>query len=286
MRKKFNLENRFDLLTGEILECKSPESYHLQNFKDKRNMKKFFLNALENKTPEVIQKFILDVYKGYADLKELKYAPQMVETMTIKVLPHAGTVDKHYNGGYSKLIKDLQLNSFLKYDNLVFPANNIPNDITIIQDTRERKAIQTQHNTIIKKLDFGDYTIERENQMVSIERKSANDLWGSVASNDSFARFTREIERAKKQNKYIIVLVESSFSSFFYAQNWFLHRANPDFIAHRIRDLCRKFPATIQFVFCEGRKEAAKLIPYLLFFNEEILEIDLQFGYNSGLIKL
>ena len=286
MRKKFNLENRFDLLTGEILECKSPESYHLQNFKDKRNMKKFFVRAIEDKTPKVIQKFIFDVYKGYADLKELKYAPQMVETMSIKVLPHAGTVDKYYDGGYSKLIKDLQLNSFLKYDNLIFPANNVPDDITIIQDTRERKAINTQHNTIIKKLDFGDYTIERENQVVSIERKSANDLWGSVASNNSFARFTREIERAKKQNKYIIVLVESSFSSFFYAQNWFLRRVNPDFIAHRIRDLCRNFPSTIQFLFCEGRKEAAKLIPYLLFFNEEILEIDLQFGYNSGLIKL
>lgn len=284
---KFKLENRFDLLTGEKLECKSPESYHLQFFKDKRNMKKYFLSVIENKTPEIIERFIFDVYRGYSDLKGLNFAPQMVETMTIKVLPHAETVDKYYRGGYAKLIKDLELNSFLQYNDSPFPDfNSLPKDFTIIQDSREQKSIKTDFSTVVKKLDFGDYSIQRDNQLINIERKSNPDLYGSLASNASFERFCREMERARVANKYIIVLVESSFSSVFYAQNWFLRKANPEFIMHRMRDLCRKFPKTVQFLFCGGRKEAAKLIPYFLYFDKEIVERDLQFSYNKGLIKI
>ncbi len=211
--KKYNLENRFDLLTGEVLECKSPESYHLQSFKDKRNMKKFFLKAMENKTPEVIQKFIFDVYKGYCDLKKIEYAPSFAETLSIKVLPHAETVNNYYKGGYSQLIIDLKLKSFLKYTDLKFPINKIPNDITIIQDTREKTAANTGFNTIIKKLDFGDYSIERENQIAVVERKTSNDAWGTLSTNTNFERFCREMERAKAANKYVIILIESTFNN-------------------------------------------------------------------------
>lgn len=284
--KKYNLENRFDLLTGEVLECKSPESYHLQYFKDKRNMKKYFLEAIENKTPEVIQKFIFNVYKGYCDLKKLEYAPQTVETMTIKVLPHANTVDEFYSGGYDQLIKDLNLLSVLKYKDIKFPENKVPSDIAIIQDSREQKPIKLNFKTIVKKLNYGDYSIERDNQILFIERKSSGDFYGSVASNASFERFCREMARAEAENKKILILVEQSFNKFFYAQNWFLRRANPDFIQKRVRDLLRKFPRTVQVLFCEGRKEAAKLIPYFLYYDRDIIEIDLQNSYNSGLIKL
>lgn len=283
---KFNLENRFDLLTGEVLECKSPDSYHLHFFKDKRNMKKYFLNAIENKTPEVIQKFILDVYKEYIDLKKIQFAPHFVETSTIKVLPNAETVEKYYIGGYSKLIKDLGVDSFLKYDNFVFPENNIPQDVVIIQDSREQKAIQTKFKTIIKKLDFGDYAIERDNQKVFLERKSSNDLWNSVSSNKSFERFCREIERARQEDKYIIILCESCLTGFLYADYAGFRKATSDFVAHRLRELCRKFPKHLQLYFAQGRKDAAKLIPYFLYYDKEIFQYDLQFAYQKGLIKL
>lgn len=283
---KFDLENRFDLLTGEKLECKSPDSYHLQFFKDKRNMKKFFLNAIENKTPQIIEKFIFDVYKGYCELKGLQFAPQFVETMTIKVLPHAETVDKFYGGGYTKLIEDLKLKSFLKYSDLILPENNIPKDITFTQDTREQRPIQLPYNTIVKKLDFGDYTIDRPDQTVYVERKAAGDFLSSVSSNASFDRFCREMERAREADKYIVILVENKFSSVFYANNFFIRKASPDFIMKRLRDLCRKFPKNLQVVFSDGRKEAAKLIPYILYYDKQIMNYDLQFSYEKGLIKL
>lgn len=284
--KKYNLENRFDLLTGEILECKSPESYHLQNFKDKRNMKKYFLNAIENKTPEVIQEFIFNTYKGYIELKGLQYIPHFVETMTIKVLPHAITVDQYYDGGYSKLIKDLNAASFLKYDNINFPdISNLDPNIRIVQDTREKTPPKISYPIDIHKLDYGDYTIDRPNQTVFIERKAAGDFLSSVSSNASFERFCREMERARNANKYIVILVENKFESVFYAQNFFVRKASPDFIMHRLRDLCRKFPKNLQVLFVDGRKEAAKMIPYLLYFDKEIMDIDLQFAYNKGLIK-
>ena len=56
---------------------------------------------------------------------------------------------------------------------------------------------------------FGDYTIEREEQKVNVERKSQNDLIGTMST--GYERFCREIERAQKEDKYIVVLVEVNF---------------------------------------------------------------------------
>lgn len=286
-KKEINLVQKFDLLTGEELEFKSIEQYSLQFFKNKRNMKKYFALSKDNGHFDIPKKFIFDIYKQYKELKKLQFSPHFVETLSIKCLPNVLTVNEYYPGGYSKLISDLEFESFLKYNNLAFPdLKNIPSDIQIIQDTREQKPIKTEYKTITKKLDFGDYTLDRENQTVFLERKSNNDFISSVSSNNNFERFCREIERARKANKYIIILVESKFSNVFYANNFLIRKVNSDFIGHRMRDLCRKFPKNLQIVFCAGRKEAAKLIPYFLYFDKGIINYDLQFAYHQNLITI
>jgi hypothetical protein len=282
---KFNLANRFDLLTGEILECKSPKSYHLQNFKDKRNMKKFFSRAKEENKLDELTDLIRNIFDGYAKLKKLEFAPSQTDLKSIKYLPHIISINEYYPGGYKSLLADLGLTCRFNYQKqIILPE--LPLNLEIKIDSREQKGfvLGKEIKTEIKCLPFGDYTIERDNQVVFVERKSQMDLIGTMGK--GFDRFCREIQRAKDASKYIVVLVEQKFSniaSFNYQLGYF-GKATPEYIFRQMRELCKKFD-NVQFLFADGKKEAAKLVPYILLLNEDILEIDLEYNYNSGLIN-
>lgn len=87
---------------------------------------------------------------------------------------------------------------------------------TIIIDTREKLPLSfkclhirgvKELPTITRKLDVGDYSIAGFEDQVFIERKSVNDLYGTLFSGRE--RFERELERAK-DHKYKYLLVEST----------------------------------------------------------------------------
>jgi len=287
MASKFNLENRFDLFTGETLECKDTKSYHLVNFANKRNMKKYFVQAKESGNIDTLVNLITDTFQGYVKLKNIEYAPSQTDLKSVKYLPNIISINEYYPGGYESLVASLTLKSRFNYQSdIVWPE--LPHDLEIKVDSREQKGfiLDKKIKTEIKCLPFGDYTIERDNQIVSIERKSQGDLIGTLGG--GFDRFCREIQRAKDADKYIVVLVEQKFAtinSFNYQPGYF-GKATPEFIFHRMREICHKFPKNIQFLFADGKREAAKLVPYILLLNEKILEIDLEYTYNSRLIKI
>ncbi len=57
----------------------------------------------------------------------------------------------------------------------------LPKELVVIVDTREQqpyKLAKVPH--IIKKLDFGDYSIKGFETMISIERKSQSDFYGTI----------------------------------------------------------------------------------------------------------
>lgn len=284
--KKYNLENRFDLLTGEKLECKSPESYHLLNFKDKRNMKKYFVQAKECGQLDRLEELIENIFTGYVQLKGIKKAPSQAELKSIKYLPNIISINEYYSGGYESLVASLTLSCKFNYQKqLILPE--LPANLEIKVDSREQKGfvLDKKIKTEIKCLPFGDYTIERDNQVVFIERKSQGDLIGTLGG--GFDRFCREIQRTKDADKYIVVLVEQKFSniaSFNYQPGYF-GKATPEYIFRQMREICKKFD-NVQFLFADGKREAARLVPYILLLNEENLEFDLEFLYDKRLIKI
>jgi ERCC4-type nuclease len=85
--------------------------------------------------------------------------------------------------------------------------------IKIIIDTREQKPlIFTDHETVTRKLDEGDYNIVELEDKIVIERKSIQDLYGSIIQ--GHARFKREILRAKAKNKKFYIFLEGTKTAF------------------------------------------------------------------------
>lgn len=81
----------------------------------------------------------------------------------------------------------------------------------VIRDSREKKnhgwtfrSTSSCLGTEIKKLDTGDYSIEGFEHLIMIERKSLDDLWGSLTYGRE--RFLKEMERAKQiPARYLVI---------------------------------------------------------------------------------
>jgi ERCC4-type nuclease len=81
-------------------------------------------------------------------------------------------------------------------------------DLKIIVDTREQNPLWTNDITRTK-LDVGDYSLERLEKEIAIERKSLIDLFGTLGKGHK--RFKKELERSKNL-KYFAIVIEGNVS--------------------------------------------------------------------------
>ena len=230
-------EPRYDLFTNKKLEFKDRKTYFNIDFSDKRHMAKWLGDQYKN----VQREYILKKLKTKSKEKEWKFAPSQVECRSTKEIP----------------------------------ALNILNYCE--DDSREQKPLEFSIPTIKSKLDFGDYCFINEPYFcnVFIERKSIQDLWGTMSQ--GYDRFQREVERAKSQNGYLVVVVDYTFSK---AQSYNYNKrhslATAEFIFHRIKDIMQKYD-NIQFVFSGGRENSVKLFEKIGILGENVKTIDLQY---------
>lgn len=84
----------------------------------------------------------------------------------------------------------------------------------ILVDTREQNPLwnEEQHAVKKQKLDEGDYTTEDLLNKAHIERKSGNDLYGSILQGHE--RFRNEIQRANEKGIRLAVFVECPKETF------------------------------------------------------------------------
>ena len=82
-------------------------------------------------------------------------------------------------------------------------------DYVIVVDSREQKPLWT-NNTVVKKLDAGDYSILGHEDRISCERKSMADLFSTLSQ--GHARFKRELQRAQSLD-YFAIVVDGSLTS-------------------------------------------------------------------------
>jgi ERCC4-type nuclease len=71
----------------------------------------------------------------------------------------------------------------------------LPPGLVVICDTREQQPLFSPCEWVVrKKLDVGDYSIVGMESMITVERKSLADLYGTIGQ--GYDRFERELKRA------------------------------------------------------------------------------------------
>jgi DNA excision repair protein ERCC-4 len=122
-------------------------------------------------------------------------------------------------------------------------------------DTREQRPWKFPVGTdiVYGKLDEGDYAVEGLEGKFGIERKSLNDIWGSLTSGRD--RFERELQRVKDKGylKFIII-IEATPSAFCNPADEG-RLITPQSLQATVRAWRKRYD--IEFLFLKDRKKAA-----------------------------
>lgn len=124
----------------------------------------------------------------------------------------------------------------------------------IVRDTRERKPWSFDDfnvSVIDRKLDTGDYTIDGYDNVFSVDRKSIDDLVGSLNPASGRDRFRRELKRADKMYRFAVV-VEGARRKIETEQ--YYSKIHPNVILGTIDSWTEAY--NVEFIFCLDRREA------------------------------
>lgn len=140
-------------------------------------------------------------------------------------------------------------------------------ETTIFVDTRERRPLPILKGKRAT-LNFGDYCME--NSTYYVERKSLNDLTQTLTKR--YEEFLREMERAKLENKTIVVLVEASVEDVWNIKKILgrFSKVSAPYLISRILDFYKL--TGVQFLFSGNRTNSALLLPKIV--SCETLDVD------------
>jgi hypothetical protein len=271
-----------DFLTGETINFKTKDQYLNSDFNDKNNMKKWLKEQSLDKAQEYCKNLLIKRKKD----KNLIYSPTQIELRTI-MSPSIIFYNKIFDNYYDICSSIGLENKFIHPNNITSQfQNKLTTKDTIYVDTREQSWLKFDIPFEIKTLSFGDYSCSNENCNCYIERKSLSDFI-STLSVKNFDRFKNEIEKAQKNNSYLIVIVEEKLASALSFQ-YLPHiskkiKATPEYIFHNVRSLIQEY-SNLQFLFVDGRNEMKRAIESIFgskcFYNK----VDLQLAYDMKLL--
>lgn len=271
-----------DLLTGETINFKTKDQYLNSDFNDKNNMKKWLKEQSLDKAQEYCKNLLIKRKKD----KNLIYSPTQIELRTI-MSPSIIFYNKIFNDYYDICSSIGLENKFIHPNNITSQfKNKLTTKDTIYVDTREQSWLKFDTPFEIKTLSFGDYSCSNENCNCYIERKSLSDFI-STLSVKNFDRFKNEIEKAQKNNSYLIVIVEEKLASALSFQ-YLPHiskkiKATPEYIFHNVRSLIQEY-SNLQFLFVDGRNEMKRAIESIFASKCFYSKVDLQLAYDMKLL--
>jgi len=271
-----------DLFSGETINFKNKEQYFNSDFNDKNNMKKWLKDQPIEKAQEYCKSLLV---KRKAD-KNIVYSPTQVELRTI-MSPSVVFYNKIFNDYYDICSQVGLENKFVHPKNITnqFQKKLTVRD-TIYVDTREQSWLKFDIPFEIKTLPFGDYSCSNDNCDCYIERKSLSDFI-STLSIGNLDRFKNEISKAKKNNAYLIVVVEEKLSnalSFQYLPHISKKiKATPEYIFHNVRQLIQDYD-NLQFLFVDGKNEMKRVIESIFSSKCFYKKIDLQLAYDLKIL--
>lgn len=272
---------RVDLYTKEPLRYKSRESYFSNDFITRTNLKKW-LQEREEIDGDLVRDYCKNWLLNRKSNKKLVYAPCHLELKTL-IAPQIDYYNELF-GSYYALCRELGFK-----DRYTTPEQNKDclnksvSDFKVIIDTREQRALSFGDSKV-DTLKFGDYARANEGaNSVRIERKSLPDAIQTFGV--GLDRFEREIQRAKDAGCNLVILVEDKFSNFmsFPYLPHIRSKCTVDYISHNIRYLINSYD-NVQFLFCDNRVEAARLIKKLLGNTDLFNLFDLQLAFDKKLL--
>lgn len=137
----------------------------------------------------------------------------------------------------------------------------------IVADSREQKPLDFSGIEGVEKVEtiglaYGDYSAIVNGKPVPIiyERKSLNDLWGTMVPSksdpDCHERFKRELVRAKDSNVKLVLIVEGSYTDVW---NGITHsRFDGQSMLRKLATFYTKYD--LEYVLCESRRVMARRI--------------------------
>lgn len=145
--------------------------------------------------------------------------------------------------------------SFFK---LVKASIKVRPPLSIIMDTREQKPLWTKKQCQRYKLDYGDYTTEKLHGKYHIERKSLQDLYGTIIQ--GHVRFRNELIGAKTNGVKLSLYVEGSRNNFIAKKFPGGHRRliNGNVLAKIVNTVENRYG--IDVVWCGSRATSKKMM--------------------------
>lgn len=262
---------RYNKLTGEPLPFKNKPDYFSDYFSTYQQMIKW-CNASD---PIEVKEYLEQRLKDRIQYKDLKYGPCHLDMRTKKLPPI--TFYKKIYGSYSKACKECGVEPL--YDKSLpaefWEPNKEIKDLDIFIDTREQQPLEFNNSTSMK-LDFGDYTIGGEHyDYTYIDRKSESDFKGTLGI--GLDRFKKELDRCRKFNSYLYIVIESDIKKIYKNNNFGPHKANLAYIFVNMRNLIKDYPRRCQFIFTGSREKSIELIPKLLYHGKRLWQVDMQY---------
>jgi hypothetical protein len=279
---------RHDFYDGKIIKFKNKGYYFNTDFNSRTNLR-LWLNKCDK---DDAKEYCTKILTKRKEEKKLTYAPSQVELRSIMSPPI-----QYYHevfGNYYELCEELNLeNKYIKFNDIVSGTEYDKPEYFINVDTREKKPLKFKRPVEIKKLDYGDYSFSCNLATCNcyIERKSLVDFINTISG--GFERFNSEIMIAEEEEANLIILVESKFYNALHFNQ--LRKKNsgdrvhpkiktpPEFIFHRVRELIQKY-THIQFLFVDGRKEAARVVERIFTCGCAYKSIDLQLAYDLNIL--
>jgi hypothetical protein len=265
--------NKRDLLTKELIPFKNYEQYISDNFINYSN----YIKWLERIEPSVLKDWTLEEAKIKFAAKNIKVSPPNAY-YTFSQMAGIDFYKKAF-GSYSEFLEELDFDySVERWFNKTLPKDFWEKKVdeqVIFVDSREQKPFEFK-NSLVSKLDFGDYTISGERYSKTfIDRKSIEDFKGTFVG--GFERFKREMDRCVEFNSYMFVLVEGSIKQIEEDNENTKFKTNLQFLWHNVKEIMTLYPKNVQFIFANSREDAQDLVPKILYFGEKLKNVDLQY---------
>lgn len=248
--------------------------------------KAHFVEWLKKAPEQDIQNYIKAWLLERQAEKRLVYGLNQVELRSLH-MPGINYLNKLF-GSYYEVCKELKFIN--KYEQFSGWNNKIQLNKRrkIFIDSREKTLLEFKNvSTEIKALKYGDYAFSDStwSGKVVIERKSLTDFVGTLSG--GLTRFKKELQRARDDKAYLIILVEANLGDALdYKTKRLLHykvRVPPEYIFHNVRELIQQFD-NIQFLFVDSHFEAQDMVENIFSFGEDIKKFDLQLLKDSKII--
>lgn len=265
---------RRNLLTNELLPFKNKESYFNRDFISIEQLYQWCDMAPE----ETVRNYTLEKLLNRIESCELKVAPNEIELYT-SFLPKIDIYKKLFKS-YTYACKEIGYKPMF--------GGKLPEEYSvdfsesvILTDTREQQPLRFK-NQKLQKLDVGDYAIRDNFAYTYVDRKSENDFKATI-SKDNLERFKRELERCRKMECYLFIVIEANLYRLEVNNRKDYHKCNMGYVYHNMRLLQHEFRDCCQFVFTGSRRGSQKLIPKLLNVGKKLWNVDLQYHINHEL---